>query len=165
MPHRPFDSPDPAELATGNKRQAGDASPDASTTPDEPADRGEQDPLDLHGTVRAIAQAWEEGDWRAACAHFDADAVTMGPDGRADPGGPAACGEAYRAFRDAVVLDRFALTGFDIHAAGDTAVADGSFEMAYVMAGECRVETGRDILVLHRRRERWRVVWRTLITD
>jgi hypothetical protein len=45
-----------------------------------------------------------------------------------------------------------------------SAVATYSFDMRYKLAHETYHETGRDIMVLARRDNQWKIVWRTLVT-
>jgi ketosteroid isomerase-like protein len=46
---------------------------------------------------------------------------------------------------------------------GDTAVVEYRWEMAWTATGADHTETGRAVLVLARRDEGWRAVWRTPI--
>ena len=46
---------------------------------------------------------------------------------------------------------------------GETAVVEYAWQMTWVAGGAEHNETGREVLVLARRDDNWRVVWRTQI--
>ena len=71
--------------------------------------------------------------------------------------------ESYRQFMSHAQVNRFQTNDRIVTVRGDTAVIEYRWQMDWTAAGADRAENGREVLVLARRDEGWRVVWRTQI--
>jgi ketosteroid isomerase-like protein len=60
-------------------------------------------------------------------------------------------------------VNRFATSDHIVTLRGDTAIVEYQWRMSWTAAGADHHETGREVLVLSRRDDNWRVVWRTQI--
>jgi ketosteroid isomerase-like protein len=87
--------------------------------------------------------------------------VAPGGQGRLE--GIDAAQGSYRSFMERSRVRRFKTSDHAVTRRGDTAVVEYDWEMAWD-DGAAHHATGREILVLSRRRGGWRVVWRTQIS-
>ena len=88
----------------------------------------------------------------------------VAPDFNSALEGKEAALNSYREFRENAELKGYELGEPDVSIFDTTAVATYSFDMRYKLAEETYHETGRDIVVLARRDDEWKIVWRTLVT-
>jgi hypothetical protein len=70
--------------------------------------------------------------------------------------------ESYRQFVEQSVLHRFELKQPELDVFGTTAIASCPYTIDYEIGGRRWIGDGRDLLVLHRGDEGWKVVWRSL---
>lgn len=72
--------------------------------------------------------------------------------------------DSYREFREMAEVKSYELGEPDISIFDTTAIATYSFDMRYKLGQESYHEGGRDLMVLIKRDEQWKIAWRTLIT-
>ncbi len=93
------------------------------------------------------------------------DDVVIAPPGSDDRvRGRDAYVQSYRDYDAAATTLEFSAGEPRIDLVGDTAVALCPFEIAYDVGGTTHRERGHDLLVLSRRADGWKVVWRTMRT-
>lgn len=95
---------------------------------------------------------------------FHNDVKFVAPDFNSALEGKEAALNSYREFREIAELKGYELGEPDVSIFNTTAVATYSFDMRYKLGQETYHESGRDIVVLARRDDQWKIVWRTLIT-
>jgi len=110
-----------------------------------------------------LDRCWMEGDLPELGSFLAPDVVFVAPGGMPRAEGLEAATESYRQFLSHAQVKDFHTGDHFVTARGDTAVVEYRWQMAWTAGGADRAESGRDILVLARREEGWRVVWRTQI--
>lgn len=119
---------------------------------------------DLAAFVAAMDRCWLERRFEDLAAYLAEDVVMAAPGGgRVE--GLASAVESYREFMSRSRIARFAARDHAVTLRGDTAVVEYGWDMAWESGAESERErheaSGREVLVLARRADGWRVVWRT----
>jgi len=108
-------------------------------------------------------RCWMEGRLPELAEFLAEDVVFVGPAGTPRSEGLAPAIESYRQFMSHAQVNRFQTNDRIVTVRGDTAVIEYRWQMDWTAAGADRAENGREVLVLARSDEGWRVVWRTQI--
>ena len=108
-------------------------------------------------------RCWMEGRLPELAEFLAEDVVFVAPDGASRSEGLAPAIESYRQFMSHAQVNRFQTSDRIVTVRGDTAVIEYRWQMDWTAAGADHAENGREVLVLARRGEGWRVVWRTQI--
>jgi ketosteroid isomerase-like protein len=113
--------------------------------------------------IESLDLCWMQGRPQDLDAFLAGDVVFVAPGGRARSEGIAQAIESYRQFTSHAQIKHFEARHHIVTQRGDTAIVEYEWEMTWVAAGAQHSETGREVLVLARRTDNWRVVWRTQI--
>ena len=108
-------------------------------------------------------RCWMEGRLPELAEFLAEDVVFVAPAGTPRSEGLAPAIESYRQFMSHAQVNRFQTGDRIVTVRGDTAVIEYRWQMDWTAAGADHAENGREVLVLARRGEGWRVVWRTQI--
>ena len=112
--------------------------------------------------VQSLDRCWVEGRLDDLKAFLAEDVVFVAPGGKPRIEGIAHAIESYRQFTSQAQVQRFETSDHSVTQRGATAIVEYAWQMSSV-AGAEHTDSGRDVLVLARRNENWRVVWRTQI--
>jgi len=115
--------------------------------------------------AEGLDRCWMEGRVDDLEAFLARDVVFVAPGGKLRSEGLAAAIESYRQFTSQAQVNRFQTSEHVVTVRGNTAIVEYRWEISWIAAGASHSETGRDVLVLSRRDENWRVVWRTQIPE
>ncbi len=126
----------------------------------EPAVTPFTDPVrrEIWDTVRAMNDAWTQGDPGELAKYFHRDMVAVAPTQRHRIEGGAACVAAWKAFRDAARILRWEVRDPVIHVHGDAAVVAYEYDLSYETGGRTIETGGRDLFFFVRERGKWWVV-------
>jgi ketosteroid isomerase-like protein len=113
--------------------------------------------------AEALDQCWMQGRPQDLAAFLDEDVVFVAPGGEVRKAGIAHAIESYRQFMSQAKVLHFRTHSHQVTHRGDAAVLEYEWEITWVAAGTEHHDKGRDILVLSRRDNGWRVIWRTQI--
>lgn len=113
--------------------------------------------------VEDMDRCWREGRFHDLDTYLADDVVIVAPDGQTRLEGLAAAVESYREFMTSSSVEHYTILNPVVTHRDDTAVIEYQWSMAWTSAGIDRDDKGREILVLARREDRWRVIWRTQI--
>ena len=113
--------------------------------------------------VERLDGCWMQGRWQDLDQFLDEDVVFVAPGGKSRGEGIAQAIDGYRQFTSHARIDRFQTNDYVVTQRGDTAIVEYTWQMTWVSGGADHNETGREVLVLARRDDHWRVVWRTQI--
>jgi uncharacterized protein (TIGR02246 family) len=113
--------------------------------------------------IRRSNRAWVAGAPHEVSGLFDDDAVVVAPGLQGRIQGREAIVRSYEEYVHHARTLSFEELEHQIDLFGDTAVAAYRFTVRYSLNGEEgeRDQTGAEVLVLHRRPEGWKVIWRT----
>ena len=118
---------------------------------------------ELISFTESLDLCWMQGRLQDLDAFLAEDVVFVAPGGRVRSKGIAQAIEGYRQFTSHAQIKRFETRDHIVTQRGDTAIVEYEWEMTWAAAGAEHSETGREVLVLARRTDNWRVVWRTQI--
>jgi uncharacterized protein (TIGR02246 family) len=110
--------------------------------------------------VKDMNDAWVKGRPENLVNFFHEDMVIVGPDLQKRGEGRQACVKSYEDFCTRATVHDFKEMDLRIDVYDDTAIATYSYEITYEMNGKTFHETGRDVFVLVRERNKWWTVWR-----
>ena len=113
--------------------------------------------------VRALDDCWMQGRLQDLESFLAEDVVLVAPGGQPRIVGITQAVDSYSQFTTYAKIDRFQTYGYVVTARGDTAVVEYEWEMDWISSGTKHNDIGREVLVLARRDDDWRVVWRTQI--
>jgi ketosteroid isomerase-like protein len=113
--------------------------------------------------VESLDRCWLQGRLQDLNAFLAGDVVFVAPGGTHRIAGLAQVIESYRQFTSHAQVKHFQTSDYFVTWRGDTAVVEYVWQITWVAAEVEHNDTGRDVLVLARRDENWRVVWRTQI--
>jgi SnoaL-like protein len=113
--------------------------------------------------IEALDGCWMQGRLQDLDAFLANDVVFAAPDGKHRIVGLAQAIESYRQFTSQAQVKRYQPRDYVVTKWGDTAVVEYAWQMTWVAGETEHNDEGRDVLVLARRDENWRVVWRTQI--
>lgn len=111
-------------------------------------------------SIEAANAAWLGSDPAGVAPLFDEGVVMAAPDGRPVLEGKAAMVQSYVDFCEQATTHEFEVLDHAVRVSGDAAVARFRFRVRYEHGGAEHDETGAELMVLARRDEGWRVVWR-----
>ena len=111
----------------------------------------------------SLDRCWMQGRLQDLDAFLAEDVVFVAPGGKRYAEGIAPAIESYRQFTSHAKVNRFQTSDYRVTRRGDTAIVEYAWQMNWDAEGAEHHETGREVLVLSRRDENWRVVWRTQI--
>ena len=115
--------------------------------------------------IESMDRCWMEGRLQDLGAFLAEDVVFVAPGGTPRGDGLAQAIESYRQFMSHAQVNRFETSDHIVTLRGDTAIVEYQWQMVWIAAGAEHNETGREVLVLSRRDDKWRVVWRTQIPN
>ena len=118
---------------------------------------------DIISFADRMDRCWMEGRLPELAEFLAEDVVFVAPGGTARSEGLSPAVESYRQFLSSARVSRFQTSDHAVTVRGDTAVLEYRWQMDWTAAGADHAESGREVLVLARRDEGWRVVWRTQI--
>ena len=118
---------------------------------------------ELISFVERLDRCWMQGRLQDLDAFLAEDVVFVSPGGKRRTEDIAQAIEGYRQFTSHAQVSRFQTNDHFVTQRGDTAIVEYAWQMTWAAAGAEHNETGRDVLVLARRDDNWRVVWRTQI--
>lgn len=121
------------------------------------------DDAEFIALIEALDRCWMQGRLPDLDAFLAEDVVFAAPDGKHRIIGIEQALESYRQFISHAQVTRFQASDHFVTRSGDTAIVEYAWQMTWVAAEVEHNDTGRDVLVLARRDENWRVVWRTQI--
>lgn len=121
--------------------------------------------VELITFVEALDRCWVERRFTDLGDFLAPDVVVVAPGGRARLDGLAAAVKSYRDFMARATIRRFEARDFICTERGITAVVEYRWDMAWDDAGTVQEASGREVLVLSRLGDGWRMVWRTQIPD
>jgi ketosteroid isomerase-like protein len=113
--------------------------------------------------VESLDRCWIEGRLQDLDAFLAEDVVFVAPGGKPRGEGIAQAIESYRQFTSTAQVERFQTNDYFVTKRGDTAIVEYGWQMTWVAAQSEHDDAGREVLVLSRRNDHWRVVWRTQI--
>ena len=102
-----------------------------------------------------------EGRLQDLGAFLAEDVVFVAPGGTPRGEGLEQAIESYRQFTSHAQVKLFQTSDYNVTLRGDTAIVEYRWRMSWTAGGEEHDEKGREALVLARRNNNWRVVWRT----
>jgi ketosteroid isomerase-like protein len=108
-------------------------------------------------------RCWMEVRLPELAEYLAEEVVFVAPGGTPRSEGLAPAVDSYRQFLSHARVNRFQTSDHTVTLRGDTAVLEYRWQMDWTAAGADHAESGREVLVLARREEGWRVVWRTQI--
>ena len=120
---------------------------------------------DIVELIARLNEAWPAGRIDELRPLFHGDAVLAVPGSTKRLEGRDACVQTYGHFLAQARVHAFEPGEARIDIIGDVAVAECPYTMVYELEGRQWRSQGRDLLVLRRDRERWRIAWRTLFTE
>lgn len=112
--------------------------------------------------VQTINQKGLAGDLDQVRRHLHPNVMFVNTAGAVRVKGRQECMDAFQNFVRHVHASAFRLYNEKVEFEGETAVASYEFDMAYQLAGKDFRKKGREIVVLNRDGENWRVIYRTL---
>jgi len=113
--------------------------------------------------TESMDRCWMQGRPEELRAFLADDVVMVSPDGKRRMEGVTPAIESYRQFTSHAQVSLFETRDHLVTQRGDAAIIEYAWRMIWTAAGTGYDETGREILVLARRGDQWRVVWRTQI--
>ena len=113
--------------------------------------------------VESLDRCWMERRLDDLRDFLAEDVVYVAPGGKFRGEGLAQAVESYRQFLSHAQVSRFEPSDYVVTLRGHAAVVEYRWQMTWIAAGAEHNESGREVLVLSRREENWRVVWRTQI--
>lgn len=123
-----------------------------TTTFDDPAQ------TEVWATLRALNDAWTQGDGSRLADHFHPNMVAITATDRLRLAGRDACLASWQSFVRATRIHRWREIDPLVQIYGDTAVVTYYFDMAFDMAGRTVELGGRDMFVFVREDGRWLAV-------
>lgn len=105
--------------------------------------------------LRAINDAWTQGNPDALAEYFHPDMVAVTPTDRHRLNGRKACIAAWKSFARATTIHHWREIDPVIHIHGDAAVVAYDFDIAFDMAGKSHRLTGRDLYFFVQEKGRW----------
>lgn len=118
---------------------------------------------EIREILRAISEAWRNGDIEKLGKYFDDDMVITHPGFSKTEDGRDVCVDSYKQFINRVMIRKYEEDDHHVHVWGDTAVAHYHYKMEYAVGGDDVFESGHDLLVFVKRGENWVAVWRTMV--
>jgi SnoaL-like domain len=113
--------------------------------------------------VKRLDAAWMEGRFADIPGFFANNAVITFPDGAARIEGARAIAASYEKFMTGAIVRRFESSNFNAAIAGNTAVVEYQWDMAWDAEGMKHVAAGREALVLVEDDYGIRILWRLQI--
>lgn len=118
---------------------------------------------DFIALARAIDQCWLERRFDDLADFLAHEVVIVAPGGSPRLQGAAAAIESYRAFMNRATIETYETADHAATHAGDAAVVEYAWSMAWRSGDAAHTAQGREVLVWSRAGGAWRVIWRTQI--
>lgn len=115
---------------------------------------------DLIAFTIEMDRCWIERRFGDLSAYLSGDVVMVAPGGKRRTAGFDAAAESYREFMSRAEVNRFHTCDHVVTQRGDTAVVEYEWDMAWNDQGVNHEARGREVLVLARNGQEWRVAWR-----
>jgi ketosteroid isomerase-like protein len=125
----------------------------------------QHDREEIRSLLGRINEAWLGGHAERLNEWFHEDVVVKGPDFKEMARGREACVRSYADFIRLAKVGDFRASEPVIDLIGDLAVVISPWEIDYSMNDRDYHECGRDLLVLAREGEGWRVAWRAVLSS
>ena len=116
---------------------------------------------DFISFVRALDSCWIEGRFEDLPLYLSDDVVFVAPGSKTRFEGITHAIESYRQFVAHSQIRGFSARNYVVTRRRDTVIIEYDWEMTWTGDQSIHHETGRELLVLTRRSDEWRVVWRT----
>jgi hypothetical protein len=116
---------------------------------------------DFVAFVQALDACWLEGRFEDLYSFLAGDIIFVAPGGKSRFEGITHAIESYRQFMSQAQIRSFATQNYIVTRRRDTAIIEYDWEMRWLSDHAVHNDTGRELLVLSRRTDQWRVVWRT----
>jgi len=113
--------------------------------------------------VQSLVRCWMEGRVQDLTAFLAGDVVFVAPGGKPRGQGIEQAIESYRQFTSRAQIHSFHTNDYFVTRRGDAAIVEYAWQMTWAVDQVEHSDAGREVLVLARRDEEWRVVWRTQI--
>jgi ketosteroid isomerase-like protein len=128
-----------------------------------------EEQIAVRDVVSKINEAWSRlrGEAMAAALNecFAEEIVVRGPGFLFLGKGRELAVKSYQDFMNQVEVKSLSLGEPAIDVAGDTAIAQYTWTMTYVMSGQEYTEHGHEVFVFARRGGKWLAVWRALLPE
>jgi ketosteroid isomerase-like protein len=118
---------------------------------------------ELIAFIKDMDRCWLERRFADLSGFIADDIVMVAPGGKHRMQGIEAAVESYREFMSRCEVKRFQTSDHRVTQRGPAAVVEYDWDMAWNDQGTEHEAKGREILMLARRADGWRVVWRTQI--
>ncbi|WP_375286461.1 YybH family protein [Sphingomonas sp.] len=115
---------------------------------------------ELIAFARQMDRCWMESRFDDLSAYIADDVVMIAPGGAHRAEGLTAAVESYRDFMSRSSVARFHADDYVVTERGATAVVEYGWDMAWADQGADHEAKGREILILTRTDDGWRVIWR-----
>ena len=125
-----------------------------------PSANAESEREKIRQLLRAINDAWRNGNTPELNRHFHADMVIVSPGYEELARGREVCVRSYEDFIRSAKVHEYSESEPAINIWGNTAVASYSWKMAYEQKGMVSREHGHDQFVFTREPDGWQAVWR-----
>jgi hypothetical protein len=110
--------------------------------------------------VEALDRCWLERRFADLAGCLSPDVVVVPPDGRERLTGREAAVESYRVFMERSLVRHYQSGGYVVTECGGAAVVEYAWEMEWEAEGAWHEAAGREVLLLTRVGQDWRVAWR-----
>lgn len=118
---------------------------------------------ELIAFTRDMDRCWMERRFDDLSRFIADDVVMAAPGGKHRMEGRKTAVESYREFMGRCAVKRFQTSDYVVTRRGTAAIVEYNWDMAWSDQGTDHEAKGREILMLARREDGWRVVWRTQI--
>lgn len=118
---------------------------------------------EIRDVIEQMNDAWSKGHPEQLESFFSNDIVIVAPDFAHRTKGREAAVAGYVDFCSQAIIRDLKLGEPSIDVFGDAAVATYAYEISYEMGGEAFKDTGRDLFIFRREKDKWQAVWRTMI--
>ena len=118
---------------------------------------------DLIAFAKGLDRCWMERRFADLSGYIASDVIMVAPGGKHRMQGIEAAVASYRDFMSRCDVKRFQTSGHVVTRRGPAAVIEYDWDMCWSDQGIEHEDKGREVLVLTRHADEWRVVWRTQI--
>jgi ketosteroid isomerase-like protein len=120
---------------------------------------------ELIAFVQSFDRCWIEGRFEALADFLATGVVMVAPGGGGRLEGIDEAIGSYRSFMARASVERFETGDFKVTDRGNAAVVEYRWDMAWTDAGISHLASGREVLVLARFDNEWRIIWRTQLSE
>ncbi len=121
-----------------------------------------QDQTEIEEIINSLNELWPNEEYDKVKELLDEEVVFVNPDYSMEVSGRDECADTFRQFMETATLTQVEVTEPHVHIWGNTALGHYEFTIQYELDGNHHQEEGIDILVLSKRDDGWKIVWRGL---